>query len=48
MQINLKITGKLLKAAFMEWWAKDPFRESAVIAFYASFSMPGLLVVIID
>lgn len=47
MQINLKITGKLLKAAFKEWWAKDPFKESAVIAYYAIFSMPGLLLVII-
>lgn len=47
MQINLKTTGKLLKTAYKEWWAKDPFKESAVIAFYAIFSMPGLLVVII-
>ena len=47
MQINLKTTGKLLKTAFKEWWVKDPFKESAVIAFYAIFSMPGLLVVII-
>lgn len=30
-----------------EWWAKDPFRESAVIAYYAIFSLPGLLVVIV-
>ena len=47
MQVNLKKTGKLLKAAFKEWWAKDPFKESAVIAYYAIFSMPGLLVVIV-
>jgi len=38
---------KLLKTAFIEWWAKDPFKESAVIAYYAIFSLPGLLVVII-
>jgi len=47
MQINFKKTGKLLKFAFKEWWAKDPFKESAVIAFYAIFSLPGLLIVII-
>jgi len=47
MQINLKRTGKLLKTAIKEWWAKDPFKESAVIAYYAIFSLPGLLVVII-
>jgi membrane protein len=47
MQLKFKKTGRLLKAAFKEWWAKDPFKESAVIAFYAIFSLPGLLVVII-
>ena len=44
---NLKIILELLKTAFKAWWAKDPFKESAVIAYYAIFSMPGLLVVII-
>ena len=36
-----------LKKAFKEWWSKDPFKESAVIAYYAIFSLPGLLMVII-
>jgi membrane protein len=27
---------------------KDPFRQSAVIAYYAIFSIPGLLVLIIS
>src|SRR5450432_808797 len=35
------------KTALIKWWAKDPFKESAVIAYYAIFSLPGLLVVII-
>ena len=35
------------KNAFTGWWAKDPFKESAVIAYYAIFSLPGLLVVIV-
>jgi len=47
MQLNLKKTGNLFKVALKAWWAKDPFKESAVIAFYAIFSLPGLLVVII-
>ena len=47
MQVRLKETGKLFTAAFKAWWAKDPFKESAVIAYYAIFSMPGLLVVLI-
>ncbi|MEO8086516.1 MAG: YihY/virulence factor BrkB family protein [Bacteroidota bacterium] len=47
MNIKFKGIGKLLKTAFKEWWEKDPFKESAVIAYYAIFSLPGLLVVII-
>src|SRR5450759_4766565 len=35
------------KTAFKKWWAKDPFKESAVIAYYTIFSLPGLLIVII-
>jgi membrane protein len=38
---------KILKKALKVWWAKDPFRESAVIAYYAIFALPGLLVVIL-
>lgn len=37
----------ILKTAFKHWWSKDPFKESAVIAYYAIFSLPGLLMVII-
>jgi membrane protein len=48
LKIKLKDIGRLLKTAFMEWKDKDPFRESAVIAYYAIFSLPGLLVVIIS
>jgi len=47
MQSKFKKTGNLIKSAFKEWWAKDPFKESAVIAYYAIFSLPGLLMVII-
>ena len=37
---------QVLKDAFFKWNEKDPFKESAVIAYYAIFSLPGLLVVI--
>ncbi|MEP7265574.1 MAG: YhjD/YihY/BrkB family envelope integrity protein, partial [Bacteroidota bacterium] len=47
MKLKFKNTGSLLKTAFKEWWSKDPFKESAVIAYYAIFSLPGLLVVIL-
>ncbi len=38
---------KIFKNALSEWWEKDPFRQSAIIAYYAIFSIPGLLVLII-
>lgn len=38
---------KLLKNAIQKWWGRDPFRESAIIAYYAIFSLPGLLVVVL-
>lgn len=38
---------KIFKQAFKAWMDKDPFRESAVIAYYSIFSIPGLFVVII-
>jgi membrane protein len=37
---------KIFKRALKEWNDKDPFRESAVIAYYAIFSLPGLFVLI--
>jgi membrane protein len=47
VRIGVKNIFTVLKTALKEWWDKDPFRESAVIAYYSIFSLPGLLVVII-
>ncbi len=47
MKIKLKEIGGVMKSSFKEWWAMDPFRQSAIIAYYSIFSMPGLLVLII-
>jgi membrane protein len=47
MSFSVVDNWKILKKSFKEWMAKDPFRESAIIAYYAIFSLPGLLVVII-
>jgi membrane protein len=44
----LSNTTKLLKTAFTNWKNKDPFRESSIIAYYAIFSIPGLLLLIIS
>ena len=47
MKIKTKETARLFKDAFEQWNEKDPFRESAVIAYYAIFALPGLLVLVI-
>lgn len=47
MELKLKDLGKLFKSTFNAWNEKDPFRQSSVIAYYAIFSIPGLLVLII-
>ncbi len=45
MLIKLRKTPLVLKRAFQKWESRDPFKESSVIAYYAIFSLPGLLVV---
>jgi uncharacterized BrkB/YihY/UPF0761 family membrane protein len=47
IELNIKDLKKVFKQTFQKWWEKDPFRESAIIAYYAIFSLPGLLVLII-
>jgi membrane protein len=37
----------LLKATSKEWMDDDPFRQSAVIAYYSIFSLPALLIILI-
>jgi membrane protein len=39
---------KIFWVAYKRWWDKDPFMQSAVIAYYAIFSIPGLLVMVIS
>jgi len=46
MKTHIQKVFTVLKNAFKSWIAKDPFHESAVIAYYAIFALPGLLVVI--
>jgi membrane protein len=47
MTLHFKNIFTVSRTAFKEWMSKDPFRESAVIAYYSIFSLPGLLVVIV-
>ncbi|MBA3899659.1 MAG: YihY/virulence factor BrkB family protein [Bacteroidetes bacterium] len=37
----------VLKQTFIKWNEIDPFRQSAIVAFYAIFSLPALLFIII-
>ncbi len=46
-KFRFKDLGQLLKETYKEWNALDPFRESAVIAYYTIFSLPGLLIIVI-
>jgi membrane protein len=39
---------QILKKASINWFDRDPFREGAVITYYAIFALPGLLVLIIS
>lgn len=47
MQFKTRDLLSIFKNAGKAWVARDPFRQSAVIAYYAVFSLPALLVVII-
>jgi membrane protein len=40
--------GLLLKETFNKWMEIDPFKNSNVIAYYTIFSLPGLLVIVIN
>lgn len=36
----------ILGRAFKNWWGRDPLSQSAAAAYYAVFSLPGLLIII--
>ncbi len=38
----------LLKETFNQWKERDPFNNSNIIAYYTIFSLPGLLVIVIN
>jgi membrane protein len=49
MNIKKKLSDlwKITKATGIAWYKADPFRQSAVIAYYAIFSIPALLVIMV-
>ncbi len=48
IKINIKSFFKIAVSAAKKWWIKDPFMQSSVIAYYAIFSIPGLLITVIS
>lgn len=44
---KVKKIWEAFKVTTKKWWSRDPFRESAIIAYNAIFSLPGLLVVVV-
>jgi membrane protein len=45
---KIKNLGALLKATYQEWTEREPFSNSIIIAYYTIFSLPGLLVIIVN
>jgi membrane protein len=45
--IKINKVGMLFKITCKKWYDRDPCRESAVIAYNAIFSLPGLLMVVV-
>lgn len=48
LKFNLKHLPKLLIKTFKDWLDNEPFKISAVIAYYAILSLPGLLILILE
>ena len=48
MKFKLRELPSLLKETFTAWMAEEPFHHSAVVAYYAILSLPGLMVMIIN
>jgi membrane protein len=45
---NVKLYFRMLKDTFKQWNEREPFNNSIIIAYYTIFSLPGLLVIMIN
>lgn len=45
---SVKIFLKLLKRAYISWDKNEPYARSATIAYYALFSLPSLLIIVVS
>ncbi len=48
MKRKLKVFWKLLKGAYINWNRNEPWARSATIAYYALFSLPSLLIIVVN
>lgn len=48
MKIKLFRLWRLLKASYISWNRNDPWARSATIAYYALFSLPSLLIIVVN
>ena len=48
MKIKLFRLWRLLKASYFSWNRNDPWARSATIAYYALFSLPSLLIIVVN
>lgn len=48
MKIRLFKFWRLLKASYFSWNRNDPWARSATIAYYALFSLPSLLIIVVN
>lgn len=48
MRRKLKVFWKLIKAAYFNWNRNEPWARSATIAYYALFSLPSLLIIVVS
>jgi membrane protein len=48
MLSSLKSLIPVTKEAVKTWWSREPFNSSIVVAYYTIFSLPGLLVIVIN
>ncbi|GAL61525.1 YihY/virulence factor BrkB family protein [Algibacter lectus] len=47
-QFSIKELPSLIKETYTSWMADDPFRLSAIVAYYTVLALPALLVIIIN
>ncbi|HEY0653452.1 MAG TPA: YihY/virulence factor BrkB family protein [Chryseosolibacter sp.] len=45
---SIKSHGSMFKTTFKQWNQREPFNNSIIIAYYTIFSLPGLLVILIN